>query len=99
MRMLEGNKYFYMVLNGLMVQDPDDRLLLEDHAMDSEIKCITNTVTRRAVQLKPGIFIMDVDHFNDLEGRSLIKTVAEIEHVEPMVEMIMNYLNGQSDRV
>lgn len=99
MQMLEGPKYFYMVLNGLMTQDPDDILRLEDHAMDSEIKCITNTATRRSVQLKPGIFMMDVDHFNDLEGRSLIKTVAAVEHVEPMIDMIIDYLNGKSDYV
>lgn len=99
MQMLEGTKYFYMVLNGLMTQDPDNLLLLQDHAMDSDVKCISNTVTRRCIQLKTGLFRLDVDHFNDLEGRSLVNTVADTDQVEPMVERIMNYLDATTDHV
>lgn len=99
MQMLEGNKYFYMVLNGLMIQDPDDFLLLEDHAMNGDIKCVTNIVTKRTVQLKPCVFMLYVDHFNVKEGRSLTINVAHTACVEPMVESIMNYLSGQSDQV
>lgn len=97
MKMLDGSKYIYLVINGIMVQDPDDLLWMEDHALDNEIKCITNAVTNRSIQLKPGIFTLDVDYFNDVERRALIKTVASDKQVEPMVIAIMDYLNGKYD--
>lgn len=93
MKMLDGTKFFFALIQDIMVQDPDDYLLLEDHETEQNVRRLSCTISKRSLTIKEGLFRVDVGYHNLNFERHVVTSFDSMDDVEDMGKRIMDYLN------
>lgn len=95
MQSKSGGKAYFLFIAKMFQLDQEDKLVLEDHAFNTNAICITHSVTHRAFTVVRRSYGCEFDYIN-AHGN-----VTEQIIDDPLIaaRRAMSFLKGKSDRI
>ena len=89
------DKAYFIYLAELFHLDPTDQLVMEDHAIDEGVLCITHSITKRALQVRLHEWVVELDY---LDGTSTVQKLQVYDSI-PVAKRTIAFLNRETDQI